>query len=148
MQDLQTFVKKLDQERELVHIHEEVDPTLEIAEIHRRVVAQGGKALLFHNVKNSKFPVVTNLYGSDYRMSLAFGNEPEVFIKTLVELAQGPMPPKISHLWQKRNSLKRFFSLGLKEQARAPVTECSLDDLEQIPLLKTWPDDGGHFITL
>lgn len=150
MKDLQSFVQKLDSENELVHIHEEVDPTLEIAEIHRRVVTTGGKALFFHNVKNSKFPVVTNLFGSDYRIKLAFGDEPEAFIKTLVELAQGPVPPKVSVLWQKRNQLKRLFSLGMKSRSNAPVTQCCIDppDLESLPLLKLWPDDGGHFITL
>ncbi len=150
MQDLQSFVKKLDSEQEIVHIYEEVDPTLEIAEIHRRVVAEGGKALFFHNVKNSTFPLVTNLYGSDKRMNLAFGQEPEAFIKTLVALAQGPLPPKVSYLWQQRSRLMRLFSIGLKNTSRAPVTQCVMDppDLEKIPLLKTWPDDGGHFITL
>ncbi len=150
MHDLHSFIKKLDDEQELVHIHEEVDPTLEIAEIHRRVVATGGKALFFHNVKNSRFPVVTNLFGSDNRIRLAFGSEPEAFIKTLVELAQGPLPPKVSYLWKKRNTLKRLFSLGLKKHNKAPVTECVIEppDLEALPLLKTWPDDGGHFITL
>ncbi len=150
MHDLQTFVKTLDQHSEIIHIYEEVDASLEIAEIHRRNLALSGKALLFHNVKNSKFPVATNLFGSDYRMKLAFGSEPEVFIKTLVELAQGPFPPKINYLWQKRNQLKRLFSLGLKNYKSAPVTQRMIDppDLEQLPLLKTWPDDGGHFVTL
>ncbi len=150
MQDLQSFVKVLESEQEIVHVHEEVDPTLEIAEIHRRVVTDGGKALFFHNVKNSKFPVVTNLFGSDNRMKLAFGDEPEAFIKTLVELAQGPVPPGIRSLWHKRSQLKRLFSLGMKNAKNAPVTECCIDppDLEQLPLLKLWPDDGGNFITL
>ncbi len=150
MYDLHSFIKKLDAEQEVAHIYEEVDPTLEIAEIHRRVVAQGGKALFFHRVKNSQFPVVTNLFGSDNRMRLAFGEEPEAFIKTLVELAQGPFPPKVSHLWQKRSQLKRLFSLGLKKERSSPVTECAISpaNLEALPLLKLWPDDGGHFITL
>ena len=146
MYDLQAFVKALDRQGELLHIHEEVDPTLEIAEIHRRIVQQKGKALFFHNVKNSKFPVVTNLFGSDARVELAFGKEPENFIKDLVDMVQGPMPPKIGSLWK----LKRMLSLGLKKSSRAPVTECVMDppDLDALPLLKTWVDDGGHFITL
>lgn len=146
--DIQSFVKKLDQEQEIVHIHTEVDPNLEIAEIHRRIVATSGKALFFHRVKNSPFPVATNLYGSDKRIELAFGCEPEKFIRSLVELAQGPLPPSIRTLWQKKNSLKRLFSLGLKKTSAAPVTECELFDLERVPLLKTWIDDGGHFVTL
>jgi UbiD family decarboxylase len=150
MLDLQSFIKALDRENEIVHVYEEVDPTLEIAEIHRRFVADGGKALFFHRVKNSKFPVATNLFGSENRIRIAFGQEPERFMKTLVELIQGPMPPPLGTLWQKRKSLTRLFSLGLKKTAKAPLTECVMDppDLHALPLLKTWPDDGGHFITL
>ncbi len=146
MQDLQSFVKTLDREGELLHIHEEVDPALEIAEIHRRIVQEKGKALFFHRVKNSSFPVATNLFGSEKRIELAFGKEPETFIKDLVGLIQGPIPPKVKDLWK----LKGLLSLGLKKNSSAPVTECIIDppDLEQLPLLKTWIDDGGHFITL
>jgi len=149
-QDLSSFVKKLDQEGELVNIHTEVDPSLEIAEIHRRVVQNGGKALFFHNVKGSSFPVVTNLFGSDKRVDLAFGSRAEQVVKTLVELATGPFPPALSHIWSRRNDLKSLFRLGLKNRRAAPVTECVMDppDLERLPLLKTWVDDGGHFITL
>jgi UbiD family decarboxylase len=148
--DLPTFVERLDREGELLHIHEEVDPTLEIAEIHRRVVSQKGKALFFHKVKNSLFPVVTNLFGSDKRVALAFGGEPASFIKTLVGLIQGPFPPPLSTLINKRRDLFRLFSLGLKNKKRASVTECVMDppDLNRLPLLKLWPEDGGHFITL
>lgn len=148
--DLQSFVKKLDQEGMLQHVHCEVDPTLEIAEIHRRVVSQGGKALFFHKVKNSPFPVVTNLFGTSARVELAFGKEPLDAIKTLTELIQGPFPPKIQTLFQKRRDLFRLFKLGLKKKNSASVTECVMDppDLHKLPLLKLWPDDGGHFITL
>lgn len=148
--DLASFVTKLDQEGELQHIHAEVDPNLEIAEIHRRVVSQRGKALFFHKVKGSRFPVVTNLFGSDKRVDLAFGSRAEQVVKTLVDLATGPIPPTISTLWQKRKSLKSLFQLGLKKSRSAPVCDYVIDppDLEQLPFLKLWPDDGGHFITL
>src|SRR5437016_775078 len=127
LHSLESFVKKLDHEGELQHVHVEVDPTLEIAEIHRRVVANRGKALFFHRVKNSPFPVVTNLFGSERRLEIAFGNEPEAFVKSLVELIQGPFPPQLGTLWQKRNELKRIFSFGLKRGRYAPVTECEID---------------------
>ena len=59
--NLRSFIGKLRQENEIVEIEAETDPYLEIAEIHRRVIDEQGKALLFKNVKNSKYPVVTNL---------------------------------------------------------------------------------------
>ena len=50
-----------------------VDPVLEAAEIHRRVIAAGGPALLFTNVTGADFPLVTNLFGTARRAELAFG---------------------------------------------------------------------------
>ena len=49
---------------------------LEAAEIHRRVIAAGGPALLFTNVKGAAFPLVTNLFGTARRAELAFGARP------------------------------------------------------------------------
>ncbi|HEX6279480.1 MAG TPA: menaquinone biosynthesis decarboxylase, partial [Pyrinomonadaceae bacterium] len=69
--DLRSFLQTLRTENELVEISAEVDPYLEIAEIHRRVIDEQGKALLFTNVKNSQFPVVTNLFGTVKRIELA-----------------------------------------------------------------------------
>jgi len=150
MVSLHSFIDVLEKEGELHHIHTEVDPTYEIAEIHRRTIAENGKTLFFHRVKNSKFPVVTNLFGSEKRIALAFGKDPERFVQDIVSLIRAPFPPSLKTLWQKRSTLRRFFNLGLKKRARAKVTECSIDpvDLEQLPFLKLWPEDGGHFITL
>ena len=58
-QNLRTFIESLRKEDEIVEISSEVDPYLEIAEIHRRVIESQGKALLFTNVKGSTFPVAT-----------------------------------------------------------------------------------------
>ncbi|NBX47614.1 MAG: 4-hydroxybenzoate decarboxylase, partial [Chloroflexi bacterium] len=60
-------------EGEIVEVTAPVDPYLEIAEIHRRVIAAGGPALLFRSPKGSAFPVVTNLFGTMRRIELAFG---------------------------------------------------------------------------
>jgi 4-hydroxybenzoate decarboxylase subunit C len=148
--NLRQFLTKLRDAKEIVDVYEEVDPTLEIAEIHRRVAAADGPALFFHKVKNSQFPVVTNLFGSKERIDLAFQNRPDQVIASLVQLLTHSFPPKPSELWQKRDTLKNLFTLGTKRQRFSAVQErvISPPDLEQLPLLKTWPLDGGHFITL
>ena len=84
IEDLPAFLQILKKESELLEIDARVDPYLEIAEIHRRVIAQGGPALLFTNVVNSQFPVVTNLFGTNRRMELAFGKRPQQFVKDMV----------------------------------------------------------------
>ncbi len=74
--DLRRYLRLLQREREIVEITAEVDPHLEVAEIHRRVVAGGGPALLFRQVKGARFPAVTNLFGTTRRVELAFGSRP------------------------------------------------------------------------
>ena len=73
--DLQEFIKVLDSEGELIRINKEVDRELEISEIYLRHAKSpdGGKALLFENVKGSKIPVLINAFGSYKRLGLALG---------------------------------------------------------------------------
>ena len=79
--DLRSFIEQLRHDRDLVEITAPVDAHLEAAEIHRRVIAAGGPALLFTNVKGADFPLVTNLFGTPRRAELAFGTRPLAFIK-------------------------------------------------------------------
>ena len=81
MRDLRAFLDTLRREGELVEIDAECDPYFEIAEIHRRVIAAGGPALLFKNPKNADFPVVTNLFGTKRRVDLAFGTKAAAFVR-------------------------------------------------------------------
>ncbi|MCS6875098.1 MAG: UbiD family decarboxylase [Acidobacteriota bacterium] len=150
--DLRSFLKLLRQEGEITEIEAEVDPYLEIAEIHRRVISDGGKALFFRRVKGSSFPVVTNLFGTVKRIELAFGKKPENFVQRAVELVKEALPPKPSVLWEYRDVLLSALKFGLKKVGRrkAPILEVCQNpvDLEALPLLQLWHEDGGHFITL
>src|SRR5436190_2524030 len=92
--NLRTFIDALRQENEIVEIEAEVDPYLEIAEIHRRVIEEQGKALFFKNVKGSRFPVVTNLFGTVKRIDLAFSKRPQDFVRRAVEMVEVLLPPK------------------------------------------------------
>ncbi|HSB29313.1 MAG TPA: hypothetical protein VLE19_15705, partial [Pyrinomonadaceae bacterium] len=95
---LRTFLDLLNRENEIVEVKAEVDPYLELAEIHRRVIADGGPALLFRRVKGSRYPVVTNLFGTARRIDLAFGPKPESIIVDLVQVAESILPPKPAEL--------------------------------------------------
>ena len=148
--NLRSFIDTLRRENELAEVKAEVDPYLEIAEIHRRVIDQQGKALLFTNVKHSNFPVVTNLFGTAKRIDLAFGRQPLGFVKRVVEAAEELIPPSLGKLWAFRDLGKTISKLGTRSVRKAPILECrqSEVDLEAIPFLQLWPDDGGHFNTL
>ncbi|MFN2578080.1 MAG: UbiD family decarboxylase [Pyrinomonadaceae bacterium] len=148
--NLRSFLDRLRHENDLIPIDVEVDPYLELAEIHRRIIQQGGPALLFKRVKGSRFPVVTNLFGTAKRIELAFGSKPEQFIKQLGRVAESLLPPNRSELWKHRSLVRDFLKLGTRTISRAPVTQVieQRGRLDQLPVLTTWQEDGGPFITL
>lgn len=149
MNNLRTFLDVLRREREIVEIDVPVSTDLEIAEIHRRVVASGGPALLFRQVDGSDFPCVTNLFGTPKRVDLAFGRRPGAFIDQLVGLAQQLPSLSPRGLWGHRGLAREALRVGMKRVSRGPLASRQNPvDLERLPLLKTWPEDGGHFVTL
>ncbi len=148
--NLRSFIETLRKEDNLTVVDAEVDPYLEIAEIHRRVIDEQGKALLFSNVKGSQFPVVTNLFGTAKRIDLAFGKKPQEFVKNAVEMVDVLLPPKPKELWKYRQMGFDALKIGTKEVKNAPILERFSREpkLTEIPLLQLWHEDGGHFVTL
>src|SRR6476620_7605647 len=117
--NLRSFLDLLRKENELIEITAEVDPYLEVAEIHRRVIEEQGNALLFKNVKGSKFPVVTNLFGTNKRIDLAFGSRPIDFVRRAVDAAEHLIPPTPKKLWQYRDLAFSARKLGSKQVRNA-----------------------------
>ena len=148
--DLRRFIDQLRRDGDLVEIRAPVDADQEAAEIHRRVVAAGGPALLFTNINGAKFPLVTNLFGTSRRAELAFGERPHCLIQRLVDLVETVLPPTPAKLWGARDLGFELLKVGLKRGSGGPVTEVVTSDvrLDALPALTTWPDDGGPFITL
>jgi len=147
------YVAALRRAGELAEIHARVDARLEISEITDRVVKAGGPALLFTNVASSPYPVLTNQFGTERRMALAFG------AKTLDEVAQrirNAVRPNVPATLD--GKIAKLFSVGSAAFAiphtvsEAPVQDVvelgDEVDLEKLPVLTTWPLDGGPFVTL
>ncbi len=148
--DLRGYLALLKEQNELLTVTEPVDPHLEIAEIHRRVIAKGGPALLFTKVKGSRFPVVTNLFGTSRRMELAFGRRPQQFVADLVRTLETIMPPSLEKLWALRPLVGQLARVGLKKVRSAPILEQCMQPprLTELPLLTSWDTDAGPFVTL
>ena len=148
--DIQSLIKDLRKSGELIDIEAPVDPDLELAEVHRRVIAAGGPALLFHNPKGYDVPVVTNLFGTLSRVEQCFGRRPKEFVERAVGLTHELMPPTLGKLWGERDFFFQAMKVGLKDVVRGPVTEVveTPPRMDQIPMLKSWPQDGGSFVTL
>lgn len=148
--NLRTFLDLLTRENQLITVETEVDPYLELAEVHRRVIEQGGPALLFERVKGSRYPVVTNLFGTAQRIERAFGPKPETLVREVVHVAESLLPPRPKELWQHRSLALEALKLGTRNVSRAPVLQVTDRParLEELPVLTTWQEDGGPFITL
>jgi UbiD family decarboxylase len=148
--DLRFFLNRLRADGDLATIEAPVDPYLEAAEIHRRVIAAGGPALLFTNVAGSSFRLATNLFGTRRRAELAFGERPHRLMKRLVDLAETLLPPSPGKLWNARDVGFELLKVGTRRISRGAVTERVTDDprLDLLPVITSWHEDGGPFITL
>ncbi len=149
--DLSDWIAALEKLGELVRVHAEVDPHLEITEIADRVVKGGGPALLFENVAGSDLPVLINQFGSERRMCLALGvesyDEVGARIGDLVDL----QPPQgLVDKMKALGKLRELASFGAKSVRSGSCQDIWLDppDLDRVPILTCWPEDGGPFITL
>jgi UbiD family decarboxylase len=150
VRDIPTLVDLLRREGDLVEVDAPVNPDLELAEIHRRVIAAGGPALLFTNVIGHDVPVVTNLFGTVGRVERAFGPRPKHFVKRAVSLLHELVPPTLGKLWDQRDFFWEATKLGTRSGTTGPVTQVveRPPKLMNIPMIKSWPQDGGFFVTL
>jgi len=150
--DLRAFLKILEERGLLKRIKVEVDPILEIAEINDRVVKAGGPALLFENPKGSRFPVLVNTFGSFERMCLALEVENLDDIgKRMLEFLEPEIPINLIEKLKALPKLKQLSDFIPKTVKSGPCKEVIIKDnpsLNIFPILKTWPQDGGRFITL
>lgn len=150
--NLRSFLDTLRKENQLIEIEAEVDPYLELAEIHRRVIEEEGPALFFKKVKGSPFPVVTNLFGTRRRVDLAVGPRPEETVKRAVQALERLIPPKVQTLWQEKDWILSLAKSGTTfiHPQKAPLLQVQENEvnLNQLPVLTSWPEDGGPFITL
>ena len=114
------------------------------------MIAAGGPALLFTNVKGSGFRLVTNLFGTARRAEMAFGERPLRLIRRLVHLAETILPPTPGKLWDARDVGGELFKVGTRRVQSGPVVDRVTSDvrLDRLPALTCWPEDGGPFITL
>ncbi|HVS46413.1 MAG TPA: UbiD family decarboxylase domain-containing protein, partial [Verrucomicrobiae bacterium] len=149
---LSAFVDALKKSGDLQVVAARVDPYLEIAEITDRVVKAGGPALLFTDVKGSKFPVLTNAFGTHARMAMALDaatlDEVGDRLRALLDFT-----PPGSGFFDKLGALKTFAPLANAIPQTVRDGSCQdvvmrEPDLNTIPVLTTWPLDGGPFITL
>ncbi len=146
---LQDFIRYLDSNGELIRIKAEVDARLEVTEISIRALKEGMPALLFENVKGAKFPLAMNVLASDKRIELALGKHPDRLGEELITFMEDAMPPGPKVFFKHPGITKRIFSALPRKTCRPTSQEVVINpDLNDIPIITSWPEDGGPFITL
>ncbi len=151
--NLGEFLAVLREAGELMEIRAPVDPILEVTEIYDRIVKKEGPALLFTNVKGSPIPLGINLFGSRKRMSLALGVQDVSEIARRIHAFLDLKPPK--GLFEKLAMIPKLSELNAvlpKFVTHAPCQEKVIlagegKMLNGLPIIQSWPKDGGKFIT-
>lgn len=129
----------------LVRIEEEIDPYLEASEIHRRVFQAGGPAIYYARVKNSPFPMVSNLFGTMDRSRFIFRDTLDR-VRRLIDLKIDP-----AAFWRQPTKYLGVpkAALGmLPKRVRSGPILAGETTINQLPQQVSWPDDGGAFVTL
>lgn len=143
---LRDCVDDLERNGHLIRIKEEVDPYLEAASIQLKVYEKKGPALYFENLKGSKFPAVSNLFGTVERSKFMFRDSLDK-IKTLVDLKDDPMKALKNPLKYVGVSLTALSALPMKTGKNAAIN-FGRAKISDIPAIVNWPMDGGPFVTM
>ncbi len=153
--DLRDFIQQLETRGELKRIRMEVDPYLEITEICDRTLRAGGPALLFEQVKGSRYPLLGNLFGTPERVAMGMGEESVEALREIGKLLaflKEPDPPKgMKDAWEKLPVFRKVLDMAPKELRNAPCQaqsqEADAVNLEDLPIQTCWPEDAGPLIT-
>ena len=143
---LEACLLDLERTGQLLRIKEEVDPYLEMAAIHLRIFEQKGPAILFENVKGSKFRAASNIFGTLERSEFIF-RDTLPSVKQLIDI-------KINPLAAIQNPVKSLAALPAAINAlpnKNPIAKPVLFEeitISDLPLIHHWPMDGGAFVTL
>ncbi len=142
-------VSDLERHRMLVRIPDPVDGHLEVAEIQRRAYAAGAPALLFERVAGSRFPCVSNLFGTIERARFLLRHGLAA-ARAAVRYRADPARA-LADLRRRPRTLTRAAAAAahsLPRRVRRPRSQTRSIPFADLPRITSWPDDGGPFITL
>ena len=142
---LKACVDDLERNGHLVRVAEELDPCLDKAEIQRRLYAAARPAVLFERVRNTPFPAVANLFGTPERCRFLFRHTLER-VRKILQIKADPAAALRHPLTFASAPLTAWKSLPKKVRSGAVLEQTAA--ISDLPAIKSWPDDGGPFITL
>jgi len=143
---LEACLLDLEKNGQLARVKEEVDPFLEMAAVHLRVHEAGGPALLFENVKGSRFRAASNIFGTLNRSKFIFRHT-LALVQQLIDLKNNPVKAFKHPIDNFAAGLAGIKALPLKNPLNRPVLAQQIQ-IGDIPQIQHWPKDGGAFVTL
>jgi 4-hydroxy-3-polyprenylbenzoate decarboxylase len=155
---LRDFIDKLEKTGRLVRVKEAVSPKLEMTQIGKRLIEEGGPAVLLENVRDGNksydMPALINLFGTVERVAWGMGREPHELReigKTLAFLKQPEPPGGWKEAMEMLPLLKTVMTMKPKTVSKAPCQEVVLTgddiDLSRFPIQTCWPEDASPLIT-
>ena len=140
---LHKCISDLETKGEIRKVYEEMNPDLDMATMHLNEFANGGKAILFENIKGSKYKAVSNLFGTLERSKFMFRDTLQI-VKELINIKNNPISAFKNPVKALSTVLNGIYALPKKVRFKG-FKEIRIDE---IPQIKCWKDDGGAFITL
>ncbi|MCB1972571.1 MAG: UbiD family decarboxylase [Geminicoccaceae bacterium] len=151
---LRDFMTFLEGRGQLVRVRKPVSPELEITEIHTRLLAEQGPAVLFEKVEGSGLPVLTNLFGTVERVAWGMGREPGELraVGEMLAFFRQPQPPEsFREAVEMVPLMKAALSMKPKTLGSGPCQEIVLQgddiDLGILPIQSCWPGEPAPLIT-
>ncbi|BBD08190.1 UbiD family decarboxylase [Desulfovibrio ferrophilus] len=143
--NMQECLLALEEQGQLVRIREEMEPNIEIGVVQRRVFQAGGPALLFENVRGTRFPMVANVFGTLDRVRFLF-RDTLGLLERLFQLKVDPLVA-LKQPWKYLKTPLALYNTMPKSQPGGPVM-AHKTTISELPHLKSWPLDGGAYVTL
>lgn len=143
---MQKCVTDLEKSGQLLRIKTPLDPNLEIAEVHRRIFEAKGPAILFENIIGSPFRGLSNIYGTFERTDWLFRKTLEK-VQKVTEIKADPA----NFLKNPTRYLSAPFTALSALPTKARLSKPAMygqTTIDQLPLIKSWPMDGGAFVTM
>jgi len=151
---LRDFIERLESKGRLVRVTAPVSPRLEITEIHTRLLAEGGPAVLFEHVEGSDMPLLANLFGTVERVAWGMDREPAGLreLGEMLAFFKQPEPPGgFKEAMEMAPLVKAALSMRPKTLGRAACQEIILKgediDLSRLPIQTCWPGEPAPLIT-
>ena len=142
------FIAHCEAKGDVKRVTREVDWRFEVTEIACREAKAQGPLLLFENVRGAKFPLAVNVLAAERRIEWAIGRTPRAVGAEIEEIFHALPPKQLSDLWGLRRHAGRVLASRPARMGSGSAQELSLGaNLDPLPILQLWPQDGGRFIT-